>query len=147
MKKRFIQEYRLDKKKVTPYDGRYRNLVSRYKHQDKKNPEVVEIIGSLHKAHKDLDYQCCDCMKQVLKGQYYIQKNANIFADCFRTHLDCQYGHHIDDEKDDRTACVVISIKINGYYKIHKLIVFSKENIQRFLGKIQITVNTGSDSK
>lgn len=147
-RKRYIQEYRLENKKVIPYDGRYKHIVLKYKYQDKNRPEVVEIVGAIHKATKKLDWLCCDCMKPIEKGQFYVQKNAMIFADCFRTHSDCQFHY----DSDDNTICVEISTVIRNYYKIHKLIVFNIENMKKYSNDNQenkITVkiphNTSND--
>lgn len=121
MRAKYVQTYRLDNHKVIPYDGRYKNLVSRYdwqlKNKPNQKPEIVEIIGSLHKAKKFLGGTCLSCIKPINKDDWYVQRNWMIFFDAFRSHLECVLGDHSEE------ICYFIkSVKREGYQVIHEVI-------------------------
>jgi hypothetical protein len=66
-----------------------------------------DVMGSLHKARKDL-YECLICSKQILKGQEYITLLV-IGSPYF--HKDC----YLEDHRDEK---VIIAV---GVRKVRKL--------------------------
>lgn len=130
MRSKTIQEFRLNGHRVFRYDGRYKHQVSKYDYERKNLPEkqwtIFQIDGSIHIARKNLGGCCISCMKPVLKGQVYVLRNQMIFAETFRSHLDCLVREDLGD------PYYVKSIRLDGIYKIHEVIKLTPKNLKEF---------------